>query len=252
MRGQVHDGDKLALVIPTLREVACLPRLLEQARAVLGELGLPFEIIVVDDDSRDGTAELVRQIGRQDARVRLLVRRRERGLSGAILHGWQNTEATILAAMDADMQHPPDLLRELLAEIVAGSDVAIASRCVRRGSMPAFHPIRRLASAVAIGLSRPLQQPGHRVRDPLSGYFLVRRRCVENLLFRPTGFKLLLEILVRGRVRSVTEVPFAFGRRAAGRSKAGFRAAWEYLQLLGRLYIARWKELRMAPRIQAD
>ena len=123
----------------------------------------------------------------------LLVRTRERGLSGAILHGWRHTDATILGVMDADRQHPPELLPQLVARVLDGRDLAIGSRYATGGSRGWWNPIRVFSSAAAIWATRPLQPRSRRVRDPLSGFFIVRRRCVENLPFQPTGFKLLLE-----------------------------------------------------------
>jgi dolichol-phosphate mannosyltransferase len=233
---------KLALVIPALREAENLRSLLSRVRAVLAELEIPHEILVVDDDSRDGTAEIISSIAREDARVRLLVRTGQRGLSGAILHGWKHTNATILGVMDADGQHPPELMPQLLARINDGCDLAIGSRYAKGGSRGSSNPVRVLISAAAIWAAHPLQPRWRRVHDPLSGIFLVRRHCVENILFQPTGFKLLLEILVRGRIRSVEEVPFAFARRRGGRSKVSLKIAWDYLTLLGSLY---WTRLRI-------
>ena len=238
--------EKLALVVPTLNEAECLPRLLEETRAVLNELRIPYEILVVDDESGDGTREIVARIAAVDGRVRLLVRRGERGLAGAVLHGWQNTDASVLGVIDADMQHPPQLLPKLLAAMNAGADVALASRYASDGPELRWNALRRMISTVSIWLARPLQGQAIRVKDPLSGYFFVRRRCVANVPFRSTGFKLLLEILMRGRVRQVVEVPFEFGRRGGGRSKAGLKIAWDYLLLLWVLYYARWKSMAMA------
>jgi dolichol-phosphate mannosyltransferase len=240
--GSTRVTEKLALVIPALYEAESLRDVLNRIRAVLAELEIPHEILVVDDDSRDGTDEIVSSIAREDTRVRLLVRTGRRGLSGAILYGWQHTNATILGVMDADGQHPPELMMRLLARINDGCDLAIGSRYAKGGSRGPWSPVRRLISAVAISAAHPLQPRWRRVHDPLSGIFLVRRHCVENILFQPTGFKLLLEILVRGRIRSVEEVPFAFAPRRAGRSKVSLKVAWDYFALLGRLY---WERLRI-------
>jgi dolichol-phosphate mannosyltransferase len=228
--------EKLALVIPTLDEAENISGLLDHVRTVLSQIGIPFEILVVDDDSRDGTGGLVSAIAKRDPRIRLLVRKGERGLSGAILHGWQNTDAPLLGVMDADLQHPPELLPDLIAAISDGSDLVIGSRYTPGGDLGGWNPFRKLLSAVAVWVTWPLQRARLRAKDPMSGFFLVRRRCLPQAAFQRTGFKLLLEILVRGHIRSIKEVPFAFGRRYRGASKANFKVAWDYARLLARLY----------------
>jgi dolichol-phosphate mannosyltransferase len=228
--------EKLGLVIPALREAENLRILLGRVRAVLSRLEIDFEIVVVDDDSRDGTEEIVSAVALEDARVRLLVRRGERGLSGAVMHGWRHTDATILGVMDADGQHPAEAVPELVTAILGGHDLVIGSRYIQPTGRKGVHLLRGLVSAAGILATRPLQTG---VTDPLSGFFVVRRHCVENMLFQPSGFKLLLEILVRGQIGSVEEVPFAFVRRRAGRSKLNIRVAWDYVVLLFRLYCAR-------------
>jgi dolichol-phosphate mannosyltransferase len=231
-----RGAEKLALVIPTLCEAGNIVGLLDRVRAVLDPLHVPYEVLVVDDDSCDGTAALVRAVGTQDARVRLLTRTGERGLSGAILHGWQRTDATILGVMDADLQHPPELLPELIYAMREGRDAAIGSRYTPGGDLGQWNPIRRLLSAAAVWVTLPLQRRDVRVMDPMSGFFMVRRRCLPECALQKCGFKLLLEILVRGRVSSMKEVPISFGLRARGASKANFRVAWDYGRLLSRLY----------------
>ncbi len=235
--------DKLALVIPTLREADNLRTLLAKTQSALDASGVPYEILIVDDDSCDGTEELVNAITQVDPRVRLLVRKGERGLSGAILHGWQCTDAAILGVMDADLQHPPELIPSLIAGLIKGNDLVIGSRYAHGGGIGAWNPIRKLISAAAVWVTYPLQRSYIRAHDPMSGFFFVRRKCVENVLFQPTGFKLLLEILVRGHIASVDEIPFEFGRRSAGCSKANLKVAWEYLRLLIRLYGQRMQGL---------
>jgi dolichol-phosphate mannosyltransferase len=235
-----HSQPKLALIIPTLNEAENLPPLLRDVRAVLDPLGIEYEILVVDDDSCDGTDMIVSAIARKDERVRLLVRKGEKGLSGAILYGWRHTNAAILGVMDADLQHPPELLPALLSAIVAGNDLAIGSRYTAGGRLGDWNPLRRLLSAAAVWATWPIQRAGLRAKDPMSGYFLVRRECVDEIQFQPSGFKLLLEILARGRIRSVAEVPFAFGQRYRGASKANFEVAGEYAKLLAKLYAERF------------
>jgi dolichol-phosphate mannosyltransferase len=123
--------------------------------------------------------------------------------------------------------------------MLAGHDLVIGSRYVGGGSMRDWNPIRKLISAAAIWVTWPIQRHGARANDPMSGFFFVRRECVERIPFQPTGFKLLLEILVRGRIHSVEEIPFSFGLRQRGASKASFKVAVDYARLLLRLYANR-------------
>jgi dolichol-phosphate mannosyltransferase len=240
-----HTLEKLALVIPTLCEAENIGRMLDRVRFVLEPLHIPYEILVVDDDSPDGTGATVSRIAREDPRVRLLVRKGERGLSGAILYGWQHTDATVLGVMDADLQHPPELLPQLVFAMREGRDLVIGSRYTPGGDLGQWNPIRRLLSAAAVWVTLPLQRPRLRTMDPMSGFFMVRRRCLPEIDFQRSGFKLLLEILVRGHCESVKEVPFAFGLRYRGASKANFKVAWDYGLLLARLYAGK---LRLGAR----
>ena len=239
--------ERLALVIPTLCEAENISGLLNHVRSVLDPLGTSYEILVVDDDSGDGTGDIVRTIALEDPRVRLFVRKGEKGLSGAVLHGWRQTNASILGVMDADLQHPPELLPALISVILAGNDLAIGSRYTAGGRIGVWSPVRRLLSSAAVWAAWPIQRKGIRAKDPMTGFFLVRRECLEKIGFQRTGFKLLLEILVRARLRSVVEVPFAFGSRYRGASKANFRVAFDYARLLVRLYLQRFGFRRSAP-----
>jgi dolichol-phosphate mannosyltransferase len=232
--------ENLALTIPTLREAENIHGLLDHVRSVLDPIGILYEILVVDDDSGDGTEEIVTAISKEDRRVRLLVRKGQRGLSGAILYGWQNTDATILGVMDADLQHPPELLPSLIASIRAGHDLAIGSRYVAGGQLGDSNPIRKLLSAAAVWVTWPIQRGGLFANDPMSGFFLIRRECVERVPLQRSGFKLLLEILVRGRIKLIEEIPLSFGQRYRGASKASAKVAVDYGRLLLRLYASRF------------
>lgn len=232
--------EKLALIIPTLREAGNIRSVLDHTRSVLDPLGIRYEIIVVDDDSDDGTGEIVSAIALEDPRVRLIVRKGAKGVAGATLLGWQNTDATILGEMDADLQHPPELLPSLISAILAGHDAAVGSRYVEGGSLGDWNPARKILSAAALWVAMPVQRKQIRVKDPTSGFFLVRRECLDQVEFQRTGFKLLLDILVRGRVGSIKEVPFTFRGRDLGASKATFQVALEYAGLLTKLYWARF------------
>jgi dolichol-phosphate mannosyltransferase len=243
----VVGRQKTALIIPTLREAGNIPVLLSRVRAVLDSAGVDYEILIVDDDSGDGTEELVAEIGREDPRVHLLVRKGKRGLSGAVLHGWMNTDAPIVGVMDADLQHPPELLPELISTVLRGSDLVIGSRYTEGGGLGQWNPIRKLISAAAGWATWPIQRHGLRAKDPMSGFFFVRRDCLSGVDFQEEGFKLLLEVLVRARITSVHEVPFAFGERFRGASKANMKVAVDYGKLLARLYRIRFGWKRAVP-----
>ncbi|HTC77821.1 MAG TPA: polyprenol monophosphomannose synthase [Terriglobales bacterium] len=234
----MSEPARLALVVPTLREAQNIRAVLDRIRQSLDPLKFSYEIIVVDDNSHDGIDDIVQEIAATDPRVRILVRKGERGLGGAVLYGWKNTDAEMLGVIDADLQHPPELLPELWKAAESGADVVLASRYAPQGGLENWHPARHLLSRMMIWLTYPLQRPGIHVQDPMAGFFLVRRSCLKDIELHNRGFKILLEILVRGNVRSVREIPFTFGPRQAGTSKANLRVGLDYFALLYRL----WRE----------
>lgn len=231
--GSSGPFQKFALVVPTLNEAENLPLLIDRVREALLPVNLQYEILIVDDDSSDNTHAIVRSIALRDSRIRLLVRRGARGLATAVVHGWQNTDADLLGVMDADLQHPPELLPALLAE-ARDHDLVVASRYIQSKSVDGWNALRAAVSRFSTLVSAPLLRRV-RVKDPMSGYFVVRRSAIESAHLEPVGFKILLEVLVRGKIRSVKEVPFHFGLRHAGKSKADARVAWQYVSQLGKL-----------------
>jgi dolichol-phosphate mannosyltransferase len=234
----VSSRPKLGLVIPTLNEAENIPDLLARISAAVADATVDCEFIIVDDGSTDGTADAARACAAQDPRVRVFVRKGERGLAGAVIHGWAHTDADLLGVIDADLQHPPELLPELLAPVLNGGDIAIASRYVSTNGngLGEWNRFRVFVSKCSTLLATaPLRTRGISVKDPLSGYFVVRRKCLETLKLQPEGFKILLEILVKGKIRNATEVPFRFATRHAGKSKADFKVALQYFSLLGKL-----------------
>jgi dolichol-phosphate mannosyltransferase len=232
----VPEKMKFALVIPTLNEAGNIPTLIDRTQAALAHTDVDYEILIVDDDSHDGTAEVVQQYAQHDARIRLLVRKGQRGLAGAVIHGWQHTDANFLGVMDADLQHPPETLPKLIQAAKEGADIVVASRYAQANSLRNWNAVRRWISKFTTLATVPLQKTrGVNVKDPLSGFFVVRRDCIEGLDLQPYGFKILLEILVKGRIRKPVEVPFQFATRHSGKSKADARVALQYFSLLGKL-----------------
>lgn len=228
---------KLGLAIPTLNEAENIGPLLKGITGVISQVCIDYELIVVDDDSKDGTADVARQYASHDPHVRVFTRQGKRGLAGAVLYGWAQTDANLLGVIDADLQHPPEVLPRLLEPVMSGNDIAIASRYVSNedNGLADWNRLRAFISRAGTLVTAPLQKKNMRIEDPLSGFFVVRRECIEGLDLKPEGFKILLEILVRGRIQRPKEVPFHFGVRHAGKSKADYRVALSYFTLLGKL-----------------
>jgi len=229
------SGERFVLAVPTLNEAGNIERLLHEVRRVLNPLERPYEIVVVDDGSDDGTPEIVQRLGETDRRIRLLTRHHERGLAGAVIHAWNHSDGELLGVIDADLQHPPAVLASLLEAMDQGNDIAIGSRYVSKDGVAGWNPVRVAISRAGTWATVPFQRKGVRVKDPMSGFFVVRREAVDGIEFETKGFKLLLEILVRARIRSVREIPYHFGVRQAGKSKASASVAFHYLHLLGKL-----------------
>jgi dolichol-phosphate mannosyltransferase len=224
-----------ALVVPTLNEADNIGPLLDSVQEALESVSNPYTIIVADDGSTDRTQDIVRDYARSDSRIRLLTRKGQSGLAGAILHGWAHSDADLLGVMDGDLQHPPALLPSLLEAVSDNADIVIASRYAKENGIQGWNPVRATISRLSTLATRPLLRNTHGVTDPMSGFFIVRRECIQGLTFQTQGFKLLLEILVRGHIDQAREVPYRFGLRQAGKSKASASVAIQYVRLLGRL-----------------
>lgn len=240
------SGIRISLIVPSYNERVNLPGLLTRARAALEQVHLDFEILVVDDDSPDRCWEIAEQVGREDPRVRSLRRVGKRGLASAVVDGWAAARGDLLAVIDADLQHPPEILPQLLRPLIETDgaadpvDVVIASRYVRGGGVSEWTLRRRSISWTATHLAR---FAAHRalegVSDPMSGYFAVRRTAVDGVRFRALGYKILLEVLCRGRVSVVLEVPYVFEERARGGSKLGPAQAWQFFKQLAWIQLDR-------------
>lgn len=231
----------LSLVIPTFNEGQNLEPLLRQVSTLLDTvLPADYELIVVDDDSPDGTWKIALELTSQFSCLRVVRRQRERGLSSAVIRGWQVAQGRILGVIDADLQHPPETLLSLLINIQSGADLAVGSRHVEGGGVSEWSLIRRLLSRGAQVLGLVLV-PGvvGRVSDPMSGYFLVRREAIAGPLLNPAGYKILLEVLGRGQIGEIAEVGYVFQERTEGESKVTWRQYIDYIHHLVRLRLGR-------------
>lgn len=227
----------LSLVIPTFNERSNIAPLIKQLTGLL-ERQLPgnYELILVDDNSPDGTWEAGLQLTTTYPQLRVMRRETESGLSSAVIRGWQAAKGQILGVIDADLQHPPEILLQLLASLQQGADLALASRHVEGGGVSEWSVIRRTLSrgAQILGLV-VLPEVVGRVSDPMSGYFLVRRAAIAGPRLNPKGYKILLEVLGRGNIETIAEVGYVFQERIEGQSKVTWRHYLDYLQHLVRL-----------------
>jgi dolichol-phosphate mannosyltransferase len=231
-----------SLIIPTYNECKNVKTIVEKLTKLLdGSIPGDYELIVVDDDSPDRTWEVALSLTADYRQLRVMRREHERGLSTAVIRGWQVARGEVLGVIDADLQHPPETLLQLLAEIKRGADLAAASRHVTEGGVSDWSVVRRFLSrgAQTVGL---IILPGvvGRVSDPMSGYFMVRRSCIAGKTLNPAGYKILIEVLGRGDIRWIGEVAYVFQERQEGESKVTWKQYIEYLRHLLRLRFARW------------
>ena len=221
---------RLAIVLPTFNERGNLRAMVERLDAALGSIA--WEAIVVDDNSPDGTADEARAIALDDPRLRVIQRIGRRGLSSAAIEGMCATAAPVVAVMDADHQHDPALLPQMLAAIESGEyDVAYASRFAEGASTDAWgRPDRVKASGLANSLARRVT--GLELSDPMSGYFMLRTETLRADAHRLSGvgFKILLDILATvDKTLRVKEFPLNFAARAEGESKLDRTVVFEFL-----------------------
>lgn len=239
---------KVSLVIPTYNERDGLRQMVTDLSAVLERTGQDYELVIVDDNSPDGTGALADELARE---FKLLVvhRQGKLGLSSAVIDGWARATGDLLAVMDADGSHDPNILPQMVRAIASGgADVAVGSRYVPGGGMGDWPLYRQIISRVACFMGQ-LVCP---VRDLTSGYLVFRREVIEGVTLDPIGFKIGLEVLVRGRYRTFTEIPYVFTDRKAGQSKLSFKVIRQYLVQLGRLISYHWRHKSQRVRVSAS
>jgi dolichol-phosphate mannosyltransferase len=223
---------RVTVVVPTYKEVENLPLLLDRLAKVRQEHALDLDVLIMDDDSRDGSVELI--AARSESWVQIIVRTSDRGLSPAVLDGMKRAQGDILFCMDADLSHPPEAIPNMLRKLQEGADFVIGSRYVQGGSTSDdWGFVRWLNSRVATLLARPLTS----ARDPMAGFFAFRRATFEQgRSFNPVGYKIGLEFIVKCQCERVVEVPIHFEDRQLGKSKLTFQQQLLYIKHLRRLY----------------
>jgi dolichol-phosphate mannosyltransferase len=234
---------KLSLIVPTYNEEKNIQQLITILVQLLDEILLEeYELIVVDDNSPDQTWKLALELTSTYTQLKVMRRDSEKGLATAVIRGWQVARGEILGVIDADLQHPPQTLIKLWQEIKKGADLAVASRNVEYGGVSEWNILRRFLSrgAQILGLLI-LPEVIARLSDPMSGYFMVRREALIDQPLQPSGYKILLEVLARGKIRWIGEVGYIFQERKIGNSKVTFQQYLEYIQHLIRLRLDLWQ-----------
>ncbi|MEH2115901.1 glycosyltransferase [Nostoc sp.] len=249
--GTSGESIELSLVIPTYKERDNIKNVVSILSQLLDEC-IPgnYELIVVDDDSPDQTWEIAQSLIPEYPLLRVMRRQQERGLSSAVIRGWQAATGNVLGVIDGDLQHPPEVLTQLLRSVEQGADLAVASRHVEGGGVSSWSVARRFLSrgAQLLGL---VILPGvlGRVSDPMSGYFMVRRSAIANATLNPVGYKILLEVIGRGNVDQVAEVGYVFRERTEGESKVTWKQYIDYIHHLVRLRLSTGRVGRLSKKV---
>jgi dolichol-phosphate mannosyltransferase len=228
---------QFSLIIPTYNERDNVAKIVEQLAGLLdGFIPGGYELILVDDDSPDKTWQVAQSLTEAYPQLQVMRRQQERGLSSAVIRGWQVAQGEILGVIDADLQHPPEVLLTLLKSTLEGADLAVASRHVEGGGVSDWSVVRRFLSrgAQLLGLMVCPTVVG-RVSDPMSGYFMVRRSAIAGPHLNPLGYKILLEVIGRGNIGEIAEAGYVFQERESGESKVTWKQYVEYLGHLARL-----------------
>ena len=228
---------KFSIVIPTYNEAGGIERLLRSLGDVFTANGLDGEIVVVDDNSPDGTGAIVDRLS-AELPVRCLHRAGKLGLSSGVIEGWRfaRPQSEAVGAMDADFSHDINILPKMVQALENGYGLAVGSRYVPGGGISNWPKRRIVTSKVACMLAQPLTH----IKDITSGYFLVRRDALDGVELDPIGFKIGLEVIAKAHYGKAIEVPYVFTDRIEGVSKMNQKEIVNYLKQLRKLYSARF------------
>ncbi len=229
----MRESMKITVIIPTYNEKENIPILVESIFDVFEKNLVCGEIIIVDDNSPDGTGRIADKLSLKNNRIRVIHRKGKKGLSSAVMEGFKYAAGEIIGVMDADLSHPPEVIPELVKPILEeGSEFVIATRYMRNEKIEKWPISRKIISRGATLLAKPLTN----VSDPMSGFFFIRRNVIEGVELSPIGYKIMLEILVKGKYNTIKEVPFIFKDRYKGESKLNWKEHLNYMQHLMRLF----------------
>jgi len=207
----------ISIIIPTYNEAKNLPLLIEEAYNKIDKSLINIEFIIVDDNSPDGTGEVAKKLS-LNFPVRVIHRKGKLGLGSAVIEGFKSSRNEIYGVMDGDLSHDPKILNDLILAL-NDCDISIGSRFEIESSVDNWNWRRRLISRLGVALARILTG----VKDPLSGYFFIRRNVIDNVPLTTKGYKILLEILIKGRYMKYKEIPYTFRMRKFSTSKLNYK-----------------------------
>jgi len=220
------------VIVPTYNEKDNLQELAIRVFEACKSAGIEAELVIVDDNSPDGTGAFADELAKTH-RIKVIHRAGKLGLSSAVLEGFKAASGSILLVMDADLSHPPEKIPEMVSKIESGeAEMVVGSRYVKGGSVENWPFTRKIISKSATLLARWLTK----VKDPMSGFFALKRSVIDCVELNPVGYKIGLEILVKGKCSKVAEVPIHFADRKAGTSKLGGTEVLKYIDHVTMLY----------------
>lgn len=220
---------ELSLVIPTYNESENISALVQKILEEFKENNILGEIILVDDNSPDGTGDILDVLKKKNRNIKVIHRKGKLGLSSAVVEGWKVSSGEVLGVMDADLSHPPEKIHKLFNPIKSGnSDFTIGSRYVDGGKILGWNFKRKIMSRTATFFAKPFTC----VKDPMSGFFMIKRDCISFSKINSKGFKILLEVILKASYKKIMEVPITFTDRTKGKSKAGSSEIFDYIKNL--------------------
>ncbi|MDD4601103.1 MAG: glycosyltransferase family 2 protein [Negativicutes bacterium] len=225
----------LSIVIPTYNEKVNVGKITDKIRSVLAAEDYSYEILFMDDSS-DDTPTVLKQLTRQYHEICYIHRNNERGLASAVVEGFNQSKGDYIIVMDADLQHPPELI-PLIMKRLTRADIVIPSRFIEGGSDGGLNWLRKLISWTARSIGRLSIKRLRPISDCTSGYFGLKRQVLTAADLNPIGWKILMEVLVKGNYESVHEIPYSFVARDAGQSKMDLREQLNYIKHIARLVV---------------
>lgn len=232
----------VTIVIPTYNEKDNLLTLVAKIQQVLRDHPWSYEILFVDD-SRDDTPSLLERLSHEEPQVRYIHREKERGLASAVVRGFQESTGHSIVVMDADLQHPPELI-PLIIKRLAQADIVIPSRFIEGGSDGGLNAFRKFVSWAARVIGQVALKRLRNISDCTSGYFGLNRSVIVGADLDPIGWKILIEVLVKGRFRAIHEIPYSFVLRNAGESKMSMTEQWNYIRHIVKLVFSSPEDYR--------